>query len=103
MHISPVKGVTLPKEQERRARRPSVQEIEKIMHVAGYVSNFPCKTNTSQVCAAFLFAIETGMRAGEIMTQGRSPAYPPDPGRIRDSAPVPTPRQSALPPLAAAG
>jgi hypothetical protein len=36
------------------------------MHVAGYVSNFPCKTNTSQVCAAFLFAVETGMRAGKL-------------------------------------
>ena len=72
LHISPVKGVTLPKDPERRQRRPSVQEIDKIMHVAGYVSNFPCKTNTSQVCAAFLVAIETGMRAGEIMTLDRS-------------------------------
>jgi len=72
MPVSPVKGVTLPKEPERRKRRPSVQEIEKIEHVAGYVSNSPCKTNTCQTAAAFLFAIETGMRSAEILTLDRT-------------------------------
>jgi integrase len=72
MPVSPVKGVTLPKEPERRMRRPSVEEIARIEHAAGYVSNQPCKTNTSQVCAAFLVAIETGMRIGEILTLDRS-------------------------------
>lgn len=72
MPLSPIKGVTLPKEPERRKRRPSVEEIARIKHAAGYVSNLPCKTNTSMICAAFLVAIETGMRAGEILTLDRS-------------------------------
>lgn len=71
LHVHPVKGVALPKEPERRMRRVLDAEIEAVSIAAGYQPG-PLTTATAQVCAAFLFAIETGMRAGEIMTLDRS-------------------------------
>lgn len=64
--------MTLPKlqrlsarHQQRFERRPSQKEIDSLLYTLGYDGNTP-STITSRVGAAFAFAIETGMRAGEI-------------------------------------
>lgn len=71
MPAHPMKGVKLPPEPERRKRRVHAHEIEAVSIASGYHRG-PLVTKTSQVCAAFLFAIETGMRAGEIRGLDRS-------------------------------
>jgi integrase len=63
---SPLKGVSKPKAPLPRDRRISDDEIARMLHGFGYAyDKAPC-TTTSRVGAAFLFAIETAMRAGEI-------------------------------------
>lgn len=71
MPTHPMKGVKLPPEPERRKRRVHAHEIEAVSIASGYHRG-PLVTKTSRVCAAFLFAIETGMRAGEIRGLDRS-------------------------------
>lgn len=62
----PTEGVKMPRKPARRSRRPTADEIERIQHVAGYGGK--CVTLTQLTVAAFMFAIETGMRAGEILS-----------------------------------
>jgi len=63
--VSPMVGVKCPKENPPRDRLIPEAEIEQICLAAGF--NETTTTNTLQeVCVAFLFAIETAMRAGEI-------------------------------------
>lgn len=71
LHVHPVRGVKLPPDPERRKRRVYPHEIEAVCISAGYKRG-PLDTKTAHVCAAFLFAIETGMRAGEIRGLDRS-------------------------------
>lgn len=63
---NPFKDVDKPTEPEPRNRRISDDEIERLLFATGYHDNFP-ETVTSRVGAALLFAIETAMRAGEII------------------------------------
>lgn len=63
----PMKGVKRPATPEARDRRISEDEIERMMFAAGYHYDRPPLTTTARVGAAVLFAIETGMRAGEIV------------------------------------
>lgn len=61
---NPMKSVKRPKTPAARDRLISDHERDLILHTTGYVD---CpRTKSSRVGAAFLFAIETGMRAGEI-------------------------------------
>lgn len=60
---SPMADVRKPQEAPPRERRPSKEELERLALVAG--SDLSHKTARSY--HAFLFAIETGMRAGEIV------------------------------------
>lgn len=62
----PMKGVTRPEKPEARDRRIADDEIERILFCAGYSRDVPPCTTTARVGAVFLFALETGMRAGEI-------------------------------------
>jgi len=62
----PMKGVSRPEKPAARDRRISAEETECILFCAGYSRNVPPCTMTARVGAVFLFAIETGMRAGEI-------------------------------------
>lgn len=71
LHVHPVRGVKLPPDPERRKRRVYPHEIEAICISGGYHRG-NLETKTAYVCAAFLFAIETGMRAGEIRGLDRS-------------------------------
>ena len=61
----PMKDVKRPATPRARERRPSQKEIDSLLYTLGYDGNTP-STITSRVGAAFAFAIETGMRAGEI-------------------------------------
>lgn len=63
---NPVSQVKRPKENPPRDRRISDDEIERILFVAGFEEGAPFKSVSQRVAAAFLFAIETAMRCGEI-------------------------------------
>lgn len=56
-----------PEPPKPRTRRYSQQEINTLIYSSGYNINEPPETSTARVGAAILFAIETAMRAGEIV------------------------------------
>lgn len=62
---NPFTDVRRPKPGKPRKRIPTADEIEALKIAGGYHLG-KLETETSRVVAAFLFAIETGMRAGEI-------------------------------------
>jgi integrase len=62
---SPTTDVKRPKGNKPRFRRISEAEIKEICHALGWRERAPV-TKQQSIAAAFLFAIETGMRAGEI-------------------------------------
>lgn len=59
---SPIRGVRKPQEPPRRERLPTAGEVERLLHVAGD----DLSTGRARAVQAFLFSIETGMRAGEV-------------------------------------
>ena len=63
----PMRGVRQPPEPAARDRLISDHEIELLLHALGYARDAPPLTITARVGAALLFAIETAMRAGEII------------------------------------
>lgn len=62
---SPTTDVRRPKENKPRFRRITEDEIALMCHALGWKEKAP-ETKQQRIAAAFLFAIETGMRAGEI-------------------------------------
>lgn len=64
---SPMSDVKRPPDPPGRSRRPSSDEIERMRHVAGT----DLGNRTARAFHAFLFAIETAMRAGEIVGLSR--------------------------------
>lgn len=62
---NPFKDVRRPAKGKARDRIPTDAEIEAIKLAGGYHDGM-LTTDTSRVVAAFLFAIETAMRSGEI-------------------------------------
>lgn len=63
---SPTSDVRRPKESPPRDRLITSDEISRILLAAGWSMGEPARTKTHAVAVAFLFAIETAMRAGEI-------------------------------------
>lgn len=63
---NPVADVSRPKPPPPRDRRITADEIELVLHACGYDRDRPPVTILARCGAAFLFAIETAMRAGEI-------------------------------------
>lgn len=63
---NPFEGVRRPKSAPHRDRRISDEEIERLLWCLGYDREQTPSTQTSRAGAAFLWAIETAMRAGEI-------------------------------------
>ncbi len=63
---NPMLTVKRPRGSEPRTRRPSEDEIKRILYCLGYSSDEAPKTKTARVGAAYRFAIQTAMRAGEI-------------------------------------
>ncbi len=62
---SPTKAVRRPKDPPPRDRRITEDEIDRICLSLGFDES-PVTTKSQAVAVAFLFAIETAMRAGEI-------------------------------------
>lgn len=62
---SPTTDTARPKENEPRFRRISEDEIARLCLVLGHAENAPT-TKQQAIALAFLWAIETAMRAGEI-------------------------------------
>ena len=56
-----------PENEPPRARRVSEEEIDAICHCAGYSADCTPSKRVQRTAAAFLFAIETAMRVGEIL------------------------------------
>lgn len=63
---NPMREVSRPAPTDPRDRRYTPAEIKRICDAAAYSRDLPPSTKTARVCAAFLLAIETGMRLGEI-------------------------------------
>lgn len=66
LHENPMRQVSRPAAPQPRSRRVTDEEISRIMHVCGYAPDIRPDTMQSRVAAAFIFAIETAMRLGEI-------------------------------------
>lgn len=62
----PMRGVSLPPSPPPRTRRVSEEETERLLLACGYQRGEMATTAQARVGAAFLFALETAMRAGEI-------------------------------------
>jgi integrase len=62
---SPTTKVRRPKDPPPRDRRPTDDEIERLCFALGFDEG-PVRTKNGAVAVAWLFAIETAMRAGEI-------------------------------------
>lgn len=63
---SPAKDVRRPKDNPARDRRISQDEIARILKALEYDENKPVMTMRQQIAIAFLLALETAMRQGEI-------------------------------------
>lgn len=63
---NPTRNVRRPPPPPPRDRRYTHAEIQRICDAAGYRPELPPITKRARTCAAFLLAIETGMRLGEI-------------------------------------
>lgn len=63
---SPTTKLKRPKDPHHRDRRISDEEIESILHVLCYDPDIIPSQAIQRLACAFLFAIETGMRSGEI-------------------------------------
>jgi integrase len=66
VRVNPVRDVRRPVTAAARTRRPAAEETEKLLDILGYSPEIPPKTVSARIGAAYLFAIETAMRAGEI-------------------------------------
>lgn len=65
---SPAKDVKKPKEPPARDRVITQTEIDKMLEALAYSDDEPIIYKQQIVAIAFLFAIETGMRAGELLS-----------------------------------
>lgn len=73
---NPMKTVKRPPPTAARDRRITEDEIERLLFALGYDYNTTPATQTARVGAALLFAIETGLRAGEIVALRRDEVFP---------------------------
>ncbi|POU18965.1 integrase [Acinetobacter sp. ACNIH3] len=65
---SPLRAVSKPRKFKHRDRRITEQEVAQILEEFKYQPIFTPLNKKQQTAWAFLFAIETAMRAGEIVT-----------------------------------
>ncbi|MCY0858624.1 tyrosine-type recombinase/integrase [Cupriavidus sp. D39] len=63
----PMKEVRRPPDSPPRDRLISAKEIELITAALGYEDGMPVGRSSQRVAVAFLFAIETAMRSGELL------------------------------------
>lgn len=67
LHENPCQRVSRPAGNPARERIATDDEIARICHAGGYEVGKPPETLTARTAAAFVFSVETGMRAGEII------------------------------------
>lgn len=67
MTANPVREIARPKNPRPRDRRISADEIERVTLALGYEAGHPAVTAQQQTAVAFLLALETAMRLGELM------------------------------------
>ena len=68
---NPMAGVKKPPSSRPRSRVPSEDEIPAILEALGYVDGEPVRTQQQRIAVSFLVALETAMRAGEILSLSR--------------------------------
>ena len=66
LNSNPFLSVTKPKKAKPRDRRPTSDEIERLIHTLDYRTDSDLTKIMSRVGAMFLLAIETAMRASEM-------------------------------------
>lgn len=66
LHDNPMASVKRPPSPPARKRLFSDDEIERILMALGYERGTPAQTAGQRVAVAFLLALETAMRAGEL-------------------------------------
>lgn len=66
MNHNPMQDLQRPKNPPHRDRLISQDEIKLVLAAAGYTEDLPVVTQRQKTALAFLLAIETAMRAGEI-------------------------------------
>ncbi|SDV49256.1 tyrosine-type recombinase/integrase [Chitinasiproducens palmae] len=64
---SPFAGMRRPAEPQPRQRKLTEDEITAVTRALGYEPDYPPVTSSSRAAAMMLFALETAMRAGEIV------------------------------------
>lgn len=67
LRSNPMKGVKWPETPRGRRRRVSADEVTAIRLAFGIGKDYRGQTQTQRVGLAFLFALETAMRSGEIL------------------------------------
>lgn len=68
----PFKGLRMPGDNPARTRRIDAGEVRRICRHLGYRSGIAPATKQQEVALAFLVALHSGMRAGEILSLGKS-------------------------------
>lgn len=66
LHKNPMEDVSRPAKEASRTRRCWPHEVQAIVSQLGYADDQPIRTQAALIGLAWLLAIETGMRAGEI-------------------------------------
>jgi integrase len=66
LKVNPFSSLRAPKSSPARDRRIAQSEIDAILSALGYDADKVSETQSARVGSAFLFAIETAMRVGEI-------------------------------------
>lgn len=63
----PFRGVKMPKEADPRHQRWRWQQIRRVVRYLGYVTGKKPETKSQEVALAFMIALRTAMRAGEVL------------------------------------
>lgn len=66
--VNPIRDVRKPPAPKHRDRLPTEDEIERICLALGHDETRPIETKCQQIAMAWLLAIETAMRAGELLS-----------------------------------
>jgi integrase len=71
MDANPLKGMRLPRQPSPRARRVSPREVRALCQNLGYRPGRAPETKSQEVALAFMVALRSAMRAGEILSLGK--------------------------------
>lgn len=63
----PFRGVKMPKEADPRHQRWRWQQIRRVVRYLGYATGRKPETKSQEVALAFMIALRTAMRAGEVL------------------------------------